>query len=128
MAKIMIVDDDVQAAGLIERVVKMYSHQAKVVNKSSIAMEIANSFQPDLFILDLMMPDVNGFELCALLRADPKFTNTPVIVVSAMEDKESKAKAYSIGVNEYLTKPFNIVELGTKIEALLTNRKSESNG
>jgi DNA-binding response OmpR family regulator len=123
MAKIMIVDDDLQASGLIERVVKMYKHETVIVNKSTLAMETAHSFHPDLFILDLMMPDVNGFELCTLLRADTEFAKTPVMVISAMEDKEARIKAFSIGVNEYITKPFNIVELGGKIGALLADGK-----
>jgi DNA-binding response OmpR family regulator len=123
MAKIMIVDDDLQASGLLERVVKMYKHETAVVNRSTLAMEIAHTFHPDLCILDLMMPELNGFELCALLRADPEFARTPVIVVSAMEDKEAKIKAFSVGVNEYLTKPFNIIELGDKVTALLANGK-----
>jgi DNA-binding response OmpR family regulator len=123
MAKIMIVDDDLQASGLLERVVKMYKHETAVVNRSTVAMETAHAFHPDLCILDLMMPDLNGFELCTLLRADPEFANTPVIVVSAMEDKEAKIKAFSVGVNEYLTKPFNILDLGDKITALLANGK-----
>ena len=122
----MIVDDDLQASGLLERVVKMYKHETAVVNRSTIAMETAHAFHPDLCILDLMMPDINGFELCALLRADPEFAKTPVIVVSAMEDKEAKIKAFSVGVNEYITKPFNIIELGDKITALLANGNSES--
>lgn len=122
----MIVDDDLQASGLLERVVKMYKHETAVVNRSTIAMETAHAFHPDLCILDLMMPDINGFELCALLRADPEFAKTPVIVVSAMEDKEAKIKAFSVGVNEYITKPFNIIELGDKITALLANGNSQS--
>ena len=120
----MIVDDDLQASGLLERVVKMYKHETIIVNHSTLAMETAHSFHPDLCILDLMMPELNGFELCALLRADPDFEKTPVIVVSAMEDKEAKIKAYSVGVNEYVTKPFNIIDLGDKITALLANGKS----
>ena len=120
----MIVDDDLQASGLVERVVKMYKHETSVVNRSTVAMETAHAFHPDLFILDLMMPDLNGFELCTLLRTDPEFTKTPVIVVSAMEDKEAKIKAFSVGVNEYITKPFNIIDLGDKITALLANGKS----
>ncbi len=120
----MIVDDDLQASGLVERVVKMYRHDTSVVNRSVDAMDTAHVFHPDLFILDLMMPDLNGFELCTLLRTDPEFAHTPVIVVSAMEDKEAKIKAFSVGVNEYITKPFNIIELGDKIAALLANGKS----
>ena len=127
MAKIMIVDDDVQASGLLERVVKMYDHQTVIVNRSSLAMETAKSFHPDLFILDLMMPEINGFELCALLRADPNYATTPVIVVSAMEDKESKIKAHSIGANEYITKPYNIVDLGERLGTLLSQNKNNPN-
>jgi two-component system phosphate regulon response regulator PhoB len=126
MAKIMIVDDDLQAASLVERVVKMFGHQPVVVTKSGLAMETAHTVEPELFILDLMMPEINGFELCTLLRADPQFANSPVIVVSAMEDKDSKAKASSLGVNEYMTKPFDIVELGDKIAALLAQHKTTS--
>lgn len=128
MAKIMIVDDDLQASNLLERVVKLYKHETVVVNKSTDAMETAHTFHPDLFILDLMMPDLNGFELCMLLRADPEFAKTPVVVVSAMEDKEARVKALSVGVNEYMTKPFNIIELGDKITVLLANEKSQPNG
>lgn len=87
-------------------------------------METAHSNEPDLFLLDLMMPDLNGYELCALLRADPKFSSTPIIVVSAMEDRESKTRAFTTGANEYITKPFDIVELGERIERLLVNGNS----
>jgi two-component system phosphate regulon response regulator PhoB len=121
MPKILIVDDDIQASGLLERVVRMFNHEAAVVNQSTLAMDTAHSFLPDLIILDLMMPDLNGFELCVLLRADPGFVKTPVIVVSAMEDKEAKEKAFSVGVNEYLMKPFNLTELREKIDTLLAN-------
>jgi DNA-binding response OmpR family regulator len=123
MAKIMIVDDDAQAASLLERVVKMNGHQSVAVNKSIDAMETANSYNPDLFLLDLMMPGINGFDLCKLLRADSKFANKPIIVVSALEDKESKTKAYNAGANEYVTKPFNIIELAEKIDTLLASVK-----
>ena len=119
MANIMIVDDDHQTSGLLERVIQMYNHETLIVNESSRAMEMAQTFHPDLFILDLMMPEIDGFELSSIIRADPIFSNTPVIVVSAMEDKDAKAKAFSIGVSEYLTKPFNIMELGEKLDALL---------
>jgi DNA-binding response OmpR family regulator len=123
MAKIMIVDDDVQAASLLERVVKMNGHQSVAVNKSIDAMETAKSYNPDLFLLDLMMPGINGFDLCKLLREDSKFANKPIIVVSALEDKESKTKAYNAGANEYVTKPFNIIELAEKIDTLLASVK-----
>ncbi len=104
----------------------MFGYQPVVVTKSGLAMETAHTVEPELFILDLMMPEINGFELCTLLRADPQFANSPVIVVSALEDKDSKAKALAVGVNEYMSKPFDIVELGDKIGALLAQHKKTS--
>ena len=123
MAKIMIVDDDLQAASLLEKVVRMNGHEAIVVTNSLEAMSMAKARYPDLFLLDLMMPELNGYELCALLRADPDLTARPVIVVSALEDKASRVKAFDAGVNEYVTKPYDIIELAEQINSLLSNGK-----
>jgi DNA-binding response OmpR family regulator len=127
MAKIMIVDDDEQASNLLGRVVRMNGHESMAVNKSTEAVETAYSFNPDLFLLDLMMPGINGYELCELLRADSKFATTPIIIVSALEDKVSKAKAFNAGASEYISKPFNIIELAERINTLLSQHKVISN-
>jgi DNA-binding response OmpR family regulator len=114
MAKILIVDDDVLITTLMQSLVGIDKHEPFVVNDSTEAMSAAKSFQPNLITLDLMMPHLSGFDLCAMFRADPQFAQTPIVIISAKEDSESRHKALSLGASEYLNKPFNIDEfLGT---------------
>ena len=108
--KILIVDDDVLITGLMQSLVSIDRHEPFVVNDSTEAMNVAKSVHPDLITLDLMMPHLNGFELCALLRADAQFAHTPIVIISAKEDSQSRQTAFAAGATEYLNKPFNIDE------------------
>lgn len=119
MTKIMIVDDDVQATTLLHKILSSEGYEAIAVNESSKAVQLARSIFPDLFLLDLMMPDPDGFKLCRLLRADPNFTNTPIIIITALDDSDSRIVAFGAGANDYLTKPYNINELAERVRALL---------
>jgi len=120
MPKILIVDDDVDITEFMKALVSMGGHQPTTVNDSTKAIEVANSMQPDLITLDLMMPGLNGFELCDLLHNDPKFANIPIVIVSARDDRESKDKAIEMGAKDYITKPFGVAELMNKIKTLTT--------
>jgi len=117
-AKILIVDDDVGITELMKALVSMGGHQPTTVNDSTKAIEAANSVNPDLITLDLMMPGLTGFELCELLHKDPKFANTPIVIISARDDSESKEKALEAGANDFLSKPFGVNDLMQKIKAL----------
>jgi len=119
MPKILIVDDDVTITELMKVLVKMEGHEPTTVNDSLQALEIAKTVNPDLITLDLMMPGLTGFELCKLLHDDPKFVNTPIVIVSAKDDAESKEQAKQAGAIDYLTKPFSLDELSQKINPLL---------
>jgi DNA-binding response OmpR family regulator len=120
MAKILIVDDDVLITGLMQSLVGMDRHEPIVVNDSAQALEMAKSSNPDLITLDLMMPNLTGFDLCELLRADLQFASTPIVIISAKEDTQSRQKALSLGATEYMTKPFNIDEFLSTIRRLTT--------
>jgi DNA-binding response OmpR family regulator len=119
MAKILVVDDDMHATTLLEKVLALKGHQATSVNDSSETMRVANSTIPDLILLDLMMPEPNGFEVCKMLRADPNFAKTPIVIITAMDDNASKETAYSAGANDFLTKPFRMDDLAQTIQALI---------
>jgi len=118
MSKILIVDDDFTVTELMKALTAMEGHKPTTVNDSLQAIEIAKSVNPDLITLDLMMPGLTGFELCKLFRDDPEFANTPIIIVSAKDDPESKRQALDLGATDYLTKPFNIDELLELIKSL----------
>ena len=117
--KIMVVEDDVGASTFIAEVLKMAGYEAIVVNDSSKAMEIANSALPQAILLDLMMPPPDGFKLCRLLRADPTFHRTPILIVTALDNTDSKIVAIGAGANDYLVKPFQIDDLISKVRHLL---------
>jgi len=108
MAKILIVDDDILITGLMQTLASIDGHEAIVVNDSSEAMDMAIAEQPNLITLDLMMPHLSGYDICEMLRADPQFDQTPIIIISAKEDTQSKEKALKLGATEYMTKPFDI--------------------
>ena len=119
MAKILIVDDDKEVTNLFEKFLSLEGYETTALNESSKAIDIANSIIPDLFILDLMMPPPDGFKLCRLLRAEPKFAHTPIIIITALSDNDSKAVAFGAGANDYLTKPFHIDELAQRVKTLI---------
>jgi DNA-binding response OmpR family regulator len=118
MSKILIVDDDFTITELMKALVKMEGHEPTTVNDSFQAIETARSVNPDLITLDLMMPGLTGFELCEMLHNDPKFTNTPIVIVSAKDDPESRERALRLGAMDYLTKPFGVDEFIGKINTL----------
>lgn len=116
MKKIMVVDDDKDATSLFEEVLKAEGYAAVLLNESSKAVQVAKLEKPDLFILDLMMPEPDGFKLCRMLRKEPDFRHTPIIIVTALNDTDSRIVAIGAGANDYLTKPFRLDELYTSIK------------
>ena len=123
MAKVLIVDDDIQATTLIREVLLVHGYEAIVVNESALAIGVAKLVHPDIFILDLMMPPPDGFKLCRMLRADSTFKDTPILIVTALGDTDSRVVALGAGANDYLAKPFGINELAERVQKLLNRTK-----
>ena len=117
--KIMVVEDDEAASIFIAEVLKMEGYEPIVVNDSSQAMDIARSALPKCILLDLMMPPPDGFKLCKMLRADPTFRQTPILIVTALDNTDSKIVAIGAGANDYLVKPFGIDDLTARVKHLL---------
>ena len=120
MAKILIVDDDEQITALFEKYLSSEGHDVTPLNKSNQAVETALKIRPDIFILDLMMPEPDGFKLCRMLRTFAQFLDTPILIVTALSDEDSRAVAFGAGADDYLTKPFVIDELGRRVKELLS--------
>jgi len=119
MPKIIVVDDDKTSTTLFEQVLLMYKYDVITLNESSKTLETAIAEQPDLIILDLMMPDPDGFKVCRKLRANPQFRSIPIIIVTALNDLDSKLVAMGAGATDYLVKPFHIDELADMLEKQL---------
>jgi DNA-binding response OmpR family regulator len=119
MPKIMVVDDDKEFTTLYKEYLTLVGFEAIAETQSSKAMALAYATMPDLFILDLMMPEPDGFKLCRMLREDPKFKTTPIIIITALSDMDSKMVAIGAGASDYLTKPFRIEDLKARIMSLI---------
>lgn len=115
----MVVEDDRQAATFLAELLTMEGYVPIVVNESSRAVAMADATLPDAFLLDLMMPEPDGFKVCRMLRGNPKFSDSPIIIVTAMDDMDSRIVAYGAGANDYIVKPFHIEELAAKLKILL---------
>ena len=119
MAKVMIVEDDVQASTFLAEVLTAEGYVPIVVNMSAKAVSMANATLPDAFLLDLMMPEPDGFKVCRMLRSNPNFVSTPIIIVTALDDTDSRIVAFGAGANDYIVKPFHIDMLTSKLRTLL---------
>ena len=120
MTKILIVDDDIHVTDLLGKVLSAEGYETIAVNESSTAIEVAVSTNPDLVILDLMMPQPDGFKVCRMLREDPNFMYTPILIVTALDDSDSRIVAFGAGATDYLTKPFNLDELVSLTKTLIS--------
>lgn len=119
MAKILIVDDDEETTKLIGTMLKSNGHEAISVNNSMNAVEAAHSTLPDLILLDIMMPGINGIELCKIFHSTTKLKEIPIIMVSALNDIGSKRDSFNAGARDFLTKPILPKVLADKINALI---------
>lgn len=124
MSKILVVDDDKAATALFQQALMMNQYEVITLNESSQVLETATQERPDLIILDLMMPEPDGFKVCRMLRADPLLRRMPIIIVTALNDMDSRLVAIGAGANDYLVKPFHLDTLFNSVENLL--KKSQT--
>lgn len=119
MAKILIVDDDLETAQLFESIIKTFNHEPFAVTESRNAIKAVESFKPDLILLDIMMAHINGIALCKLIKSDPATQQIPVMMVSALGDEGTKRDAANAGADEFLVKPVSPKTFLAQINILL---------
>lgn len=124
---ILIVDDEVEMLSLLELTLKRQGFVVLKAENATMALELIRSLTPNLFILDLMMPGMDGFELIQHIRAHPSTTKTPIIILSARTDKESKDTALRFGANLYLQKTSVPNGLVQEVHTLLQGENETAN-
>lgn len=116
---IMIVDDSPEILNLYTSMLKHRGYDVIAAEEGSTALDLVRESTPDLFLLDVMMPGINGIELCQKLREMPQFAETPVIIVSAYSDSGIVEQLFAAGANDYVFKPIDPKKLAVKIKDLL---------
>src|SRR5215208_4660646 len=105
MGKILIVDDDQGATKLLEIVLSKEGYEVVTVNNSCDTLSAASTHTPNLILLDLMMPSLDGLEVCRDLRAKSQFANIPIVFFTSNSEIEKKVAAFGLGASDYITKP-----------------------
>jgi DNA-binding response OmpR family regulator len=117
--QIMVVDDDVELLTLIGIILERGGFSVLRAEGALAALDMLKESTPDLFILDLMLPDVDGFELCRRIRTYPQTAQTPVLILSARNDFESIQGGLEAGANGYLSKPVRRHDLMAQVYSML---------
>ncbi|MEO8720271.1 MAG: GAF domain-containing protein [Ginsengibacter sp.] len=120
-ATILVVDDDDSIRSLLQQELSEAGYLIEQATNGKQALECIRKNRPDLIILDVMMPEMNGFDVAAILKNDPQTMDIPIIILSIVQDK---ARGFRIGVDRYLTKPIDTAQLFTEVENLLEQGKS----
>ena len=120
---ILIVDDDPHAVEILTRMLTREGYECSSASGGKAALEVLAQQPTDVILLDVMMPEMDGLQVCERLRADHQLREIPVILLTAKDDMETRSRGMTLGVSEYLTKPVNKRELFTRIEAQVHARE-----
>lgn len=118
-ASIIVVDDQPANLKLLEDMLKVSGYKIRSFPRGRLALAAASQNPPDLFLLDINMPEMNGYEVCERLKSDPELSAAPVIFLSALNANEDKIKAFHTGGADYITKPFQLEEVQARIQTHL---------
>jgi putative two-component system response regulator len=123
--KILIVDDEEKNIKLMSAMVKHHGYTFDTAKNGLEAVEKARSYRPDIIFLDIMMPEMDGYEACKQIKEDPETKHISVVMVTALADRDSRIKGLEVGANDFLTKPVDTAELMVRTKNLLRVKQFE---
>ena len=117
--RILVVEDESAIVDIVCRALRRHGYETESAGDGDAALDKAATLRPDLVILDLMLPKMDGWEVCRRLRATPETASTPVIMLTARRDERDVLEGLEIGADDYIKKPFSLAELVARVRALL---------
>lgn len=124
-ANILIVDDTPGHLRLLSQILRDEAYQVRSADSGTRALQAAQTNPPDLILLDIMMPDMTGYQVCEQLKADERTRDIPILFISALGATRDKVKAFTAGGVDYVTKPFQIEEVLTRVKTHITLRDAQ---
>ena len=118
--RILVVDDEEANRNLLREILRPLGYQVREAADGDEALAAVAESTPDLILLDLMMPRLNGYEVCRELKSDPRTRLVPIIILTTLEQLQDKIKAIDLGADDFLNKPFHTIELTTRVRSLLS--------
>ena len=110
-AKILVVDDEPEITEIVETFLSENGFEVKTENTPAKAVERARQFKPDVILLDIMMPGVDGYDICQALKKDPEFANTPIIFLTGKDRTDDMGRSFKSGGDMFIKKPFSCERL-----------------
>src|ERR1043165_9190927 len=124
--KILIIDDDLDTLRLVGLMLQRQGYQISAATNGQQGLDKAFDEHPDLILLDVMMPDMDGYEVTRRLRQNPFTVNTPILMFTAKSQLNDKVVGFEVGANDYLTKPTHPSELQARVKTLLARAEKKS--
>ena len=119
--EILIVDDEPSIVVPIQFLMEQQGYTVMVAENGEGALDIIYKYKPDLILLDIMLPRIDGYEVCEIVRLDPRYRDIKIIFLTAKGREVEIAKGLALGADAYITKPFSNIELVSKVKELLAN-------
>jgi putative two-component system response regulator len=123
--KVLIVDDEEKNLKLMSAILANYGYDFETAKNGSEALEKIKTFSPDLIFLDVMMPEMDGYEVCKKLKQDQSTWHIPIVMVTSLADRDSRIKGLDAGANDFLTKPIDKTEIAIRAKNLLRVKEFE---
>ncbi len=125
MARILVIEDEPDIQQILEYNLREKGHKVFIAGKGEEGLRIAREKRPDLVLLDLMLPDIPGTEICKALKSDPTLRNTQVVMLTAKGEEIDRVVGFELGADDYVVKPFSVRELLLRVAAILRRSQGE---
>jgi len=116
---ILVIEDEPDIRALIEFNLKKFDYNVLLSSNGETGLKHVRSYEPDLILLDLMLPGIQGLDVCRVIKSDPNLKNTPIVILSALGQEEDIVKGLEAGADDYVTKPFSLDILNARIKTVL---------
>ena len=123
IANILVIEDDYIVARTIERSLRSDEFHVILASRGEKGLYLAKQSRPDLVILDIIMPDMDGYQVCRAMRSDPYLAEVPILFLTAKVRSQDKIAGFTVGADDYMVKPFNVDELILRVQAILKRTK-----
>jgi DNA-binding response OmpR family regulator len=124
--RLLIVEDDQDISNMLRIYFTGQGYEVDTALRGSIALEKTRQDMPHLIVLDIMLPDIDGFEVCRVLRTNTRTSHVPIIFLTQKDERSDKLQGFELGADDYITKPFDIEELKLRVQRAITRAEQQS--
>ncbi|MGE5221762.1 MAG: response regulator [Omnitrophica WOR_2 bacterium] len=125
-ARLLIVEDDFDISNMLRIYFSGQNYDVDIAPRGSVALEKTRQYLPHLIVLDIMLPDIDGFEVCRNLRTNTRTSHVPIIFLTQKDERSDKLQGLELGADDYITKPFDIEELKLRVQRAITRAEQQS--